>query len=348
MSDATVAAMVRRGQRLIRMVSELHRMGYQRLRIMPYEHPLAWRLLIGPVDGFSSANGAYWPGSIENHPIYSSASDTAYFGWTDAHHDHARQLAEKFLVRFPEVCAAGHGRDWQYAGWLSELLGVLETDQALPIVMAEYMTPPPAEMRAVVVRRYAVNAGDRQFVLPPPGLFLERPPPEMPVGTVGNLIEAYATPNGKDLRTFAAVAALVGVAMAVGAKMFLRRDDDADHDLLLPVAVALAGLDPDYIVDPLWCRMGLLGSATIKGLNLPVNFAEPGLLPTVLFGLEHISMAVRDILALTEAQADWEARTWPLLVELQTFSTSVYLGTASILYPGRTLSDFVGRVRSAD
>lgn len=346
MSDTAVAAMVRRGQRLIRMVSELHRMGYQRLRIMPYEYPVAWRLMIGPVDGFSPVHGARWADPADSNPTYSSASDTAYFGWTDARHDNARRLAEKFLVRFPEICAAGHGRDWAYAGWLNELLGVLENDQALPIVKAEYMTRPMAEMRAVVIRRYAVNAGDREFALPPPGLFLDRGVLRgEPANGLVNLIEACATQDGKDLRAFAAVAALVGIAMGVGAKIFLERDEDAGHDLLLPAATALAGHDPAYIVDPRWIQMDQLGLAITRDLCLPEGFAEPNLLSTVLFGLEHISLAVRDILVATEAQSDWNARTWPLLVELHAFSASAFLGTAPTLYPGRNLHDFVGKAQ---
>lgn len=43
------------------MVSELHRMGYQNLRIMPYEYPLAWRLTIAPKRIFAIRNGAFVP-----------------------------------------------------------------------------------------------------------------------------------------------------------------------------------------------------------------------------------------------------------------------------------------------
>jgi len=41
------ASQVRRCQRIIRMVTELHRMGYQRARFMPYEYPVAFRVLRG-------------------------------------------------------------------------------------------------------------------------------------------------------------------------------------------------------------------------------------------------------------------------------------------------------------
>ncbi|MDX2336250.1 hypothetical protein [Brevundimonas vesicularis] len=133
MDDKTAAA-IRRGQRLICMVSELHRLGYQRLRIMPFFHPLAWRLAIGPADVFSQRNGAWFADQhFDDSVVYSSASETAYFQWDDAQTDNARQLANKFVVRFSELCERGHGRDWAYAGWLSELLGVLERENALPL-----------------------------------------------------------------------------------------------------------------------------------------------------------------------------------------------------------------------
>src|SRR5262249_55747056 len=73
-------AWIRRSQRVIRMVSELHRLGYQRLRIMPYEHPSAWRVTIASVTRFSRLNGAFIPERLRKDerghffPTYSSAS----------------------------------------------------------------------------------------------------------------------------------------------------------------------------------------------------------------------------------------------------------------------------------
>lgn len=170
MEDETVAA-VRRGQRLIRMVSELHRLGYQRLRIMPYFHPLAWRLAIGPADIFSQRNGAWLGEHFDDCVVYSSASKTAYFQWEDAHTDTARQLADKFVVRFAELCERGRGRDWAYAGWTSELLGVLERENALPFVMEEYFEPGPGELTYLPLHRASGARGS--FVLPPPPLALK-------------------------------------------------------------------------------------------------------------------------------------------------------------------------------
>lgn len=163
---------VRRTVRIIRMISELHRMGYQRVRFMPHQYPLAFRIAVGPASLFSRINGAEMCDFSNRLSIqYSSASGTSYFDWDDANGDNARQLAEKFTKRFPAICEAGHGRDWPYAGWLCELLGVLErTPGALPLVMDEY-TYSPRTLRTVPFRMYG-NHGSQDladaFPLPPP------------------------------------------------------------------------------------------------------------------------------------------------------------------------------------
>lgn len=139
---------VRRGQRVIRMVSELHRMGYQHLRIMPYVHPNAWRLAVGSRDIFSEQNGAYIPvNSLSGLPIYSAArGGDAYFDWEDAKGNDARTLADKFVSRFPDVAKRGLGRDWAYAGWLSELVGFLEGGDWLPVTEWEDMKGAPEQL----------------------------------------------------------------------------------------------------------------------------------------------------------------------------------------------------------
>jgi hypothetical protein len=78
-----------------------------------------------------------------------------------------------FVERFARVCEAGSGRDWEYAGWLSELSGHVSRTRQLPFVQAEYFEPGPEELTYLPLRAYE---GDRQiaeFPLPPspdPGL----------------------------------------------------------------------------------------------------------------------------------------------------------------------------------
>jgi hypothetical protein len=157
------------------MVGELHRMGFQLLRIAPYEYPLAWRCTVAPKLACSQINGAFVVEDMGQWPTYSSASENHYFGWRDAETDDARALAAKFIARFPEVVEAGKGRDWAYAGWLVELLGVLERHPGLmPIVVAEDFDTPPQRLTELPLRLYGDGSGSSAlptgFPLPPPGL----------------------------------------------------------------------------------------------------------------------------------------------------------------------------------
>ena len=162
---------IRRSLRVIRMVSEMHRMGYQWARFMPHMH-LSYRVWIAPAEAFSSINPAFIRGGFEPSIQYYSASDNEYFHWTDARNDTARQLAEKFIVRFPDIAARCRGRDWAYAGWLAELLGVLEEEVGrLPLVMQEYMEPWGDDLEALPLKSFWTPDGhllsDRFFPLPP-------------------------------------------------------------------------------------------------------------------------------------------------------------------------------------
>ena len=130
---------IRRSQRVIRMVSELHRLGFQSLRIFPYFYQYReWQVCIAPkltladFDPMTPENKGEWV-------IYSASNEYKYFGWTDVKHDDARGLAEKFITRYPNLVALGQGRDWEYAGWLCELLSVLEHDDGnwLPVLSSD-------------------------------------------------------------------------------------------------------------------------------------------------------------------------------------------------------------------
>jgi hypothetical protein len=185
---AKFPAWIRPCLRVIRMVSELQRMGFQRLRIFPYEYPLAWRLCVAPRAACHIRNGAYVssvafdafsghsePSLHARLATYSAASERDYFGWTDARTDSARDLADKFIHRFPAAAAIGRGRDWEYAGWLDELIGELEKGPCLPFVTAEYFEPCPLQLRALPIRIFHPR-GDSEisldFPLPPGGDFV--------------------------------------------------------------------------------------------------------------------------------------------------------------------------------
>jgi hypothetical protein len=136
---------VRRAVRLLAMVHELHKRGYQRLRIVSSLSPSGcyWRCAITSADNLRPASSGPHPEVIDDElaASYSSADGVGYFGWTDAAKDNARQLADKFIARFSRIAAAGLGSDWPYAGWFTELLGRAESGM-LPVMYADFELDP--------------------------------------------------------------------------------------------------------------------------------------------------------------------------------------------------------------
>ena len=135
---------VRQGTRLLSMVHELHKAGCQRIRINPGLSPsgVHWRCNITyaenvAADGHSIRDFDHEGGHVAP---YSSASGSRYFGWDGAEHLDARRLAQKFVSGFPLIVQRGTGRDWPYAGWLTDVLGRAEQGRAedLPVLYADY------------------------------------------------------------------------------------------------------------------------------------------------------------------------------------------------------------------
>jgi hypothetical protein len=130
--------------RVIAMVHELHKAGYQRIRILPYMAPsgLYWRCQIADAGSFAP-NGLSLASSAgpERVAHYSSAEATAYFGWADGASLTARAMARRFLTAFPAIASHGAGRDWAYAGWLADILGRAEHGSFV-IFFADYPLDP--------------------------------------------------------------------------------------------------------------------------------------------------------------------------------------------------------------
>ena len=132
---------------ILLMIHELHRLGYQRLRIKPgmSASGMHWRCAITAL-GAQAAN-------------YGSAQERAPFGWDDAAEDTPAQLAQKFIARFGELCAHGRGTDQAYAGWYAEMLRASEPAGA-PIFYADW------ELDRAVVTLIG-ESGHATFRLPP-------------------------------------------------------------------------------------------------------------------------------------------------------------------------------------
>lgn len=127
----------RQAIRVLEMVSVLHAGGLKRIRVMPYLHPLAWRMAIGPSDVFDQHGVMVAQDWLDSCAVYSTASGASCFGWKDASHDDAVALAVKFADRFPCIAAKGAGNDAPYAAWLTSLLRVLTDGEALPLFFSD-------------------------------------------------------------------------------------------------------------------------------------------------------------------------------------------------------------------
>jgi hypothetical protein len=151
-------AKARRVTRVLAMVHELHKAGYQRIRILPYLSASGWwRCEITCADNVADDGYTIRPGGDTDDAVarYSSAEGADYFGWPGASQISARALAARFLEAFPRIAARGQGRDWLYAGWLTDVLGRAEggrTEDLLylladwdlgPDVLRDWQPPPP-------------------------------------------------------------------------------------------------------------------------------------------------------------------------------------------------------------
>lgn len=152
-------------RKILRMVSELHVRGYQRIRIAPGMSASGchWRCTITPVTYISSRNGAKLIHGCPETLMakYTSGQERKYFDWKDAAHATPSSMADLFIKRFPEIAEAGKGSDWSYAGWYLEMLH-LTYPCSFPIAYADWEIP---EDNLPIVGQ---NSSIR-IPLPPPG-----------------------------------------------------------------------------------------------------------------------------------------------------------------------------------
>ena len=151
-------------RKVLRMVSELHVRGYQRIRIEPgmAASGAAWRCAMAPATSFSATHGARLAEGAPLAARYSSADEREYFGWTDAAHVTPGQLADLFIERFPQIVQSGKGSDWPYAGWYLEMLHITYPD-SFPVAYADWWDFPTDYLPTTGARK------DLRIPLPPAG-----------------------------------------------------------------------------------------------------------------------------------------------------------------------------------
>lgn len=76
----------------------------------------AWRCAVSHIGNVRRDHGARFVDDARDVARHTTGQDNAYFGWKDAARDSAKQLAQRFLERFPEICEKARLRDWECAG----------------------------------------------------------------------------------------------------------------------------------------------------------------------------------------------------------------------------------------
>ena len=117
---------IRRATRILSMVHELHKAGYQGIRICCglSDRNAEWTCHIFSAE--TTAPSGWAPAFVERAAKYTNQSNGTYFEWKDSTNDNARELAIKFLTRETEIAREGAIEDWEYAGWLTSIVGLAE------------------------------------------------------------------------------------------------------------------------------------------------------------------------------------------------------------------------------
>lgn len=165
-------------RRVLEMVGELHRMGYEQLRACCYLYALGtWRCAVVPAAWTFREHGGMFrcphredgsPFSHAglNHTTYTSATEQgqpfdSYFV-PDVEFASPRQMAEAFVVHRPLVSYTGRGPDPEYVRWFR---GAMDTLRPIGVYYAF------AEGQEAGDRLYTAHTDVEALPLPPPGVY---------------------------------------------------------------------------------------------------------------------------------------------------------------------------------
>lgn len=129
-------------QRVLGMVLELHKRGYQNMAIFSCMSPsgLHWRCDVMPYEWITYQRGGYFcPQHDDTVKVacYTSGASDRYFGWEDAGEDTPGLLADKFEARFPDLCELCRGANYAFSGWLTYAIGMADGEH-LPVMYSDY------------------------------------------------------------------------------------------------------------------------------------------------------------------------------------------------------------------
>jgi hypothetical protein len=157
-------------RRILLMLRELHKLGFERLRAPAYEYPLAWRCPILPAYWTYQWHGGrfdhpfsqieHWFG-VQPHQYEYSAADRQFpFGWEDVAFDTPLELAKRFIRDRREIACLGWGPDSSYVQWFQEVLDATKPNGLYSAF---------GEDKELPGRLYTLMTRVESVPLPPPG-----------------------------------------------------------------------------------------------------------------------------------------------------------------------------------
>jgi hypothetical protein len=155
--------------RVFLMLQELHRRGYEQLRLVPgmSGSGLAYRSSISPAVNISSTHGAL---AIDHNlvAVNTSANGKALFGWDDAADSSISELARMFIRRYPTLAKLGRAPDPAYVKWFNDALAFARRG-AFPVA---YDSESFGQIIQIDDSCYLPTTGEHEgrLPMPPPGI----------------------------------------------------------------------------------------------------------------------------------------------------------------------------------
>ena len=333
--------------RLFEMVGVLHRRGYEKLRILPYERPVAYRVAVLPRKYFSVHNGAWVPSDADLLSLtHSSGMGDRAFRWLDAAEDTPAQLADKYISRFPEEAADGFGSDPAYADWFLQLLTHLRRGGGLPVMATESFDFGPYNAPALPIVHYEPYRVDLSFPLPPPGEIEDDSAPMTRTAMSGLYAALDLATHPNYLGSPAVVSTIVRQIIDLSYKHFKGRIDFSTVWEDIHIEVLSLTFDDDlfgYTLDPTWHHPDGIGRALLKHFQLrPEDELADKMGYLWTEGLMALFLKTRDLLIAntTDPLATWDEQLPPPIAALHDWAVSVLLGTNVLFDADRVIGDF--------
>lgn len=149
-------------------VNEMHKMGYERIRLVPSMAPSGcfWRYAIVPVSCVSQVHGARLGRASYSlrYPAGSVGDDLTTDRFGDKGFETPSVLAEMILKAFPEIVNDGRGENPEYATWYENMVQLTAPDGVI-YASADYAVPD--DSISCFYSEYRDSSAEIR--LPPPG-----------------------------------------------------------------------------------------------------------------------------------------------------------------------------------